>query len=91
MHVHVFLLNPSKQVWRDGNRGHISFGSSPLWTPVAAAPTDVAHPYWGPRTSRNPTYSLHCGSFGVLPFGILNVKLVKPRLNRRRNYNGNYR
>ena len=26
-----------------------------------------------------PTYSLHCSSFLGLPFGILNIELVKPK------------
>ena len=34
------------------------------------------------------TYSLHCSSFLGLPFGILNIELVKPK---KRTYNGDYR
>ena len=31
------------------------------------------------RLSSEPTYSLHCSSFVGLPFGILNIELVKPK------------
>ena len=33
---------------------------------------------WG-RQTLNPTYSLHCSSFLGLPFGFLNIELVKPK------------